>query len=69
MVIEPQDQFLPEKNKGVLKSESLDKSKRNSRLTSTFNSRKNSMESSNGSMSLEFNEKSLMWAKSKQTNR
>jgi hypothetical protein len=64
VVIEPQGQFLPEKNKG-LKSESLDKSKRNSRLTSAFISRKNSMESSNGSMSLEFNEKSLMWAKSK----
>ncbi len=64
VIIEPQGQFFPEKHKG-LKSESLDKSKRNSRLTSTFISRKNSMESSNGSMSLEFNEKSLIWAKSK----
>lgn len=52
IIIEPQMQFMGEKGKEMGKGESLERSKRNSRLTSTFVSRKNSMESSNISMSL-----------------
>ena len=50
IIIEPQAQFMYEKGKDM-KNESLEKSKKNSRLNSTFISRKNSMESSNISKS------------------